>query len=60
MHAHMNRINSSLDWVLSYCRAHFTVLRFIFMAALLYRAGHYTFALWFLSIFYLLLLFFLA
>ena len=31
------------------------------MAALWYRAGHYIFALWFLSVFYLLLLlFFLA
>jgi len=29
MHAHMNRPNSSLDWVLSRW-AHFTVLRFIF------------------------------
>jgi len=29
MHTHMNRPNSSLDWVLSHW-AHFTVLRFIF------------------------------
>jgi len=30
MHTHMNRPNSSLDWVLSHW-AHFTVLRFIFV-----------------------------
>jgi len=30
MHTHMNRNNSSLDWVLSHW-AHFTVLRFIFV-----------------------------
>ena len=29
LHTHMNRTNSSLDWVLSHW-AHFTVLRFIF------------------------------
>ena len=32
---HMNRPNSSLDWVLSHW-AHFTVLRFIFVYVLLY------------------------
>jgi len=30
MHTHMNRPNSSLDWVLSHW-AHFTVLRLIFV-----------------------------
>jgi len=30
MHTHMNRPNSSLDWVLSHW-AHFTVFRFIFV-----------------------------
>jgi len=30
MHTHINRPNSSLDWVLSHW-AHFTVLRFIFV-----------------------------
>ena len=35
MHTHMNRPNSSLDWVLSNW-AHFTVLRFIFVCVLLY------------------------
>jgi len=30
MHTHMNRPNSSLDWVLSHW-AHFTVIRFIFV-----------------------------
>ena len=30
MHTHMNRPNSSLDWVLSHW-AHFTVLRFLYM-----------------------------
>ena len=44
-HTHMNRPNSSLHWVLSHW-AHF-----IFMAALCNRAGHYIFALWFLSIY---------
>jgi len=34
MHAHMNRPNSSLEWVLSH-RAHFTVLRFIVVYVLL-------------------------
>jgi len=34
MHTHMNRPNSSLDWVLSHW-AHFTVLRFIFVCVLL-------------------------
>ena len=34
MHTHMNRPNSSLDWVLSNW-AHFTVLRFIFVCVLL-------------------------
>jgi len=33
MHTHMNRPNSSLDWVLSHW-AHFTVLRFIFVYVL--------------------------
>jgi len=51
-HTHMNRANSSLDWVLSHW-AHFTVLRFIFLVALCYRADHYIFALWFLSFFFL-------
>jgi len=32
-HTHMNRTNSSLDWVLSHW-AHFTVLRFIFVYVL--------------------------
>ena len=35
MHTHMNRRNSSLDWVLSHW-AHFTVLRFIFVYVLLH------------------------
>jgi len=35
MHTHMNRPNSSLDWVLSHW-AHFTVLRFIFVYVLLH------------------------
>jgi len=30
LHTHMNRPNSSLDWVLSHW-AHFTVIRFIFV-----------------------------
>jgi len=34
IHTHMNRPNSSLDWVLSHW-AHFTVLRFIFVCVLL-------------------------
>jgi len=34
MHTHMNRPNSSLDWVLSHW-AHFTVHRFIFVCVLL-------------------------
>jgi len=33
MNTHMNRPNSSLDWVLSHW-AHFTVLRFIFVYVL--------------------------
>jgi len=33
LHTHMNRTNSSLDWVLSHW-AHFTVLRFIFVYVL--------------------------
>ena len=33
LHTHMNRPNSSLNWVLSHC-AHFTVLRFIFVYVL--------------------------
>jgi len=33
MHTHMNRPNSSLDWVLSHW-AHFTVIRFIFVHVL--------------------------
>jgi len=33
VHTHMNRTNSSLDWVLSHW-AHFTVLRFIFVYVL--------------------------
>jgi len=37
MHTHVNRPNSSLDWVLSHW-AHFTVLRFIFVYASLYIA----------------------
>jgi len=35
MHTHMNRPNSSLDWVLFYW-AHFTVLSFIFVYVSLY------------------------
>jgi len=35
MHTHMNRHNSSLDWVLSHW-ADFTVLRFIFVYVLLH------------------------
>jgi len=34
MHIHMNRPNSSLDWVLSHW-AHFTVRRFVFVHVLL-------------------------
>ena len=33
LHTHMNRTNSALDWVMSH-RAHFTVLRFIFVYVL--------------------------
>jgi len=35
MHTHVNRPNSSLDWVLSHW-AHFTVLRFIFVYVCMY------------------------
>jgi len=35
VHTHMNRPNSSLDWVLSHW-VHFTVLRFIFVYVLLH------------------------
>jgi len=35
LHTHMNRTNSSLDWVLSHW-AHFTVLRFIFVYVLFF------------------------
>jgi len=35
LHTHMNRTNSSLDWVLSHW-AHFTVLRFIFVYRMYY------------------------
>ena len=48
LHTHMNRPNSSLDWVLSHL-AHFTVLRFIFMVALCNRAHHYIFILFLVS-----------
>ena len=34
MHTHMNRPNSSVDWVLSHW-AHFTVLRFIFVLCII-------------------------
>jgi len=37
IHTHMNRSNSSLDWVLSLW-THFTVLRFIFVYYYLLRA----------------------
>jgi len=46
LHTHMNRPNSSLDWVLSHW-AHFTVLIDFFMVALCNRADHYIFMLWF-------------
>ena len=52
---HMNRPNSSLDWVLSIW-AHFTVLRFIFMVALCNRADHYIFTLFLLLSFFFFLL----
>jgi len=35
MHTHMNRPNTSLDWVLSHW-AHFTVLTFIFVYVCMY------------------------
>jgi len=50
MHTHMNRPNSSLDWVL----AHFTVLRFILWPPYVIGQGMYIFI---LSFVLLLLLF---
>ena len=39
MHTHMNRTNSSLDWVLSHW-AHFTVLRVIFVLCITVYCMH--------------------
>jgi len=43
-HTHMNRTNSSVDWVLSHW-AHFTVLRFIFVYVL-FCVGLYIVCMW--------------